>query len=67
MSYHQFKDEDGNKHGCFEVFFTVPENENDYMKTGWYWWPCYPGCLPDGEANGPFDTEAEAIADAQDA
>ena len=33
---------------------------------GWYWWACFPGCLPDGEPNGPFDTEAEAIADAQD-
>ncbi len=32
---------------------------------GWYWWYCFPGCLPDGEPNGPFDTEAEAIADAQ--
>lgn len=31
---------------------------------GWYWWACFPGCLPDGEPNGPFATEAEAIADA---
>jgi hypothetical protein len=33
---------------------------------GWYWWSCFPGCLPDGEAMGPFETEAEALADAQD-
>ena len=32
---------------------------------GWYWWSCFPGCLPDGEPNGPFETEAEALADAQ--
>ena len=32
----------------------------------WFWWPCFPGCLPDGEIIGPFATEAEAIADAQD-
>lgn len=32
---------------------------------GWYWQACFPGCLPDGEPNGPFDTEAEAVADAQ--
>jgi hypothetical protein len=31
----------------------------------WWWWPCFPGCLPDGDALGPFGTEAEAIADAQ--
>lgn len=35
------------------------------MPTGWYWWPCFPGCLPDGDPCGPFDTEAEAIADAR--
>ena len=35
-------------------------------EVGWYWWSCFPGCLPDGEASGPFDTEAEALADAQD-
>ena len=32
----------------------------------WYWWSCFPGCLPDSEPFGPFATEAEAIADAQD-
>ncbi len=26
---------------------------------------CFPGCLPDGDPNGPFDSEALAIADAQ--
>lgn len=33
---------------------------------GWYWWPGFPGCLPDGEPTGPFQTEIEAIADAWD-
>jgi hypothetical protein len=32
---------------------------------GWYWQACFPGCLPDGEASGPFGTEQEALADAQ--
>lgn len=32
---------------------------------GWYYWPCFPGCLPDGDPVGPFETEAEAIADAR--
>ena len=35
------------------------------VEAGWYWWPCFPGCLPDGEPSGPFATEAEALADAQ--
>jgi hypothetical protein len=32
---------------------------------GWYWWSCLPGCLPDCDPVGPFDTEAEALADAR--
>ena len=31
---------------------------------GWYWWTCCPGCLPDSEASGPFETEMEANEDA---
>ena len=31
---------------------------------GFYWQACFPGCIPDGEAIGPFSTEAEAIQDA---
>lgn len=33
---------------------------------GWYWWACFPGCMPDGDATGPFKTEAEALEDAQE-
>jgi hypothetical protein len=33
---------------------------------GWYWVPCFPGCIPDGEPSGPFTTEAEAVEDAQE-
>ena len=36
------------------------------FEAGWYWRSCFPGCLPDSEPNGPFDTEAEALADAQE-
>ena len=36
------------------------------METGWYWWNCFPGCLPDSDPIGPFATEAEALADAQE-
>lgn len=32
---------------------------------GWYWWSCFPGCLPDSDANGPFETQAEALEDAR--
>lgn len=32
---------------------------------GWYWWTCFPGCMPDSDAFGPFETEQEALEDAQ--
>ena len=32
---------------------------------GWYYWYCFPGCLPDSEPFGPFASKAEALADAQ--
>ena len=36
------------------------------IEGGWFWWGCFPGCLPDGPAIGPFVTRQEALADAQD-
>ena len=33
---------------------------------GWYWWACWPGCMPDGEPGGPFATLSEALADADE-
>ena len=36
------------------------------LPSGWYWWSCQPGCLPDGEPSGPYDTEREAMRDALD-
>ena len=77
MTYHQFtNDETGEHYGSFEVFAVSPmeatynqanedhANEFTVFEAGWYWWPCFDGCLPDGEPSGPFPTELEAIADA---
>jgi hypothetical protein len=51
-----------------EVFYVnIHNTENGgEMLTGWYFWYCFPGCLPDSEPFGPYDTEAEAIAAAQE-
>ena len=35
------------------------------LRPGWYWWACFPGCLPDGDPCGPFVSEEEAHDDAQ--
>ena len=55
-----------------EVFYvdeveTVDEFTVFYEhEAGWYWWPCFPGCLPDGDPVGPFGTEELALSDAQE-
>lgn len=66
MSYHHFTDDHGEPYGSFEVFYDVPmlTLTGKEVNPGWYWWPCFPGCVPDGEAIGPFDSEAAALADA---
>ena len=33
--------------------------------TGWYYWVCLPGCLPDSDPIGPFESEDVAIDDAR--
>ena len=41
-------------------------DEYTITEAGWYWWSCFPGCLPDSDSIGPFETEQEAINDARD-
>ena len=43
----------------------VLNNDGNCCGSGWYWWTCFPGCLPDSGPNGPFETESDALADAQ--
>jgi hypothetical protein len=74
MAYHAFKSDDGSEYGSFEVFYDNADVVNGHarnfdsdgepVEAGWYWWPCFPGCMPESDAIGPFATEAEAIADA---
>jgi hypothetical protein len=39
--------------------------EENGITGGWFWWTCFPGCLPDSDAIGPFATRREALEDAQ--
>ena len=44
-----------------------PGNTEEHLEHDkWYYWYCFPGCLPDSDPIGPFDTEEEAIEDARD-
>lgn len=40
--------------------------DGEMLPAGWYYWFCFPGCMPDSDPSGPFATEAEALADAQE-
>ena len=44
----------------------ILDSEGDCLGTGWYYWYCFPGCMPDSDPIGPFATEREAIDDARD-
>lgn len=44
----------------------MADEEGNALEPGWYYWCCFPGCLPDSAPVGPFATEAEALADAQE-
>lgn len=57
--YHQFL----NAGGSFEVFFD--HKGHDPSLSGWYWWACFPGCLPDGDQSGPHRTSYLAYVDAR--
>ena len=53
-------------HGSFEVFYENGEDAAMFRtQQGWYWWACWPGYLPDGEASGPFKTAEQAYLDAK--
>jgi hypothetical protein len=39
--------------------------EEEGIEGGWFWWSCFPGCLPDSSPFGPFATYDEALQDAQ--
>ena len=67
MSFHEFTTEENESYGSFEVFFTCgsfDQDSEESFEPGFYWQACFPGCIPDSDAIGPFMTEQEAIEDA---
>lgn len=46
-----------------ETFYVSPKESTEEQPSGWYWWTCFPGCLPDSDPFGPFDTEEAAVSD----
>jgi hypothetical protein len=64
MAYYQFEIEDGEPYGSFEVFEVTPKKDDQTGAPVFFWWTCFPGCMPDGDPCGPFETERAAIDDA---
>ena len=73
--YHSFHAEETQEaYGSFEVFW----HDGGYIETcddpgvdietrkGWYWQAGFPGCMPDGDANGPFASSRAAHKDADE-
>lgn len=42
------------------------ENQAAQDLAGFYHWACFPGCLPDSDPIGPFESEQDAIKAAQE-
>lgn len=40
--------------------------EEEGINGGWFYWYCFPGCMPDSEAVGPFDSKDAALQDARE-
>lgn len=58
-----------------EVFYRTQEENLEYecldedgepLPSGFYYWFCFPGCLPEGEPYGPYSSEQEALDDCRD-
>lgn len=64
MKRHEFRLAGMNSRTREKMLDAIVENEG--IKGGFFWQACFPGCLPDGEAVGPFETYAEAKADSQE-
>lgn len=70
--YHQFHaPETREAYGSFEVFWDDADEmhgsgarnfdaDGDPIEPGWYWWACFPGCMPDGLPEGPFAYSQQA-------
>lgn len=40
--------------------------EEQGIKGGWFYWYCFPGCLPEGDPVGPYETYDEALQAVRD-
>lgn len=46
--------------------YSREDGETEILSAGWYYWFCFPGCMPDSDLSGPFDSYDAALADARE-
>jgi hypothetical protein len=64
MRRHEFKLAAMNSRVRERMFDTMIEEQG--IEGGWFYWYCFPGCMPDCDATGPFASYAEALAAARE-
>jgi hypothetical protein len=37
------------------------DGDGEPLGEGWYFWFCFPGCLPDSDPRGPYQSETAAL------
>jgi hypothetical protein len=64
-AYEPLYDADPRTGGTIEVFYADRVLAKSFDRgTGWFWWTCQSGFLPDGPPTGPFATSYAAYRDA---
>ena len=63
MQRHEFRLASMNSRTREHMLDAIIQEEG--IRGGWCYWYCFPGCMPDSDLIGPFDTFAEALADAR--
>jgi hypothetical protein len=60
-AYEPLYDIDPHTGASIEVFYADRALANSFGRgTGWFWWSCQRGSLPDSPPTGPFDTSYAA-------
>jgi hypothetical protein len=54
------------EHGDLEFEDCDDGELQEQSAAGYYWWFCFPGCLPDSDPVGPFLSEEAAMENARE-
>lgn len=65
MFFYSDKTREADPHAAPDVEVFQGKDYDLDEPNSWFYWFCFPGCLPDSEPNGPFESKEAAIADAR--